>query len=99
HVLIVDDMIDTGGTMIAAMEVLKEKGAREIYASCTHPVLSGGTRDRIERSSLKELVVTDTIPLVENQKVSKIRVLSVASLLGEAIRRIHENRSVSSLFI
>ena len=99
HVLIVDDMIDTGGTMIAAMEVLKEKGAREIYASCTHPVLSGGTRDGIERSSLKELVVTDTIPLVENQKVSKIRVLSVASLLGEAIRRIHENRSVSSLFI
>jgi len=99
HVLIVDDMIDTGGTMIAAMEVLKERGAREIYASCTHPVLSGGTRDRIERSSLKELVVTDTIRLVENQKVSKIRVLSVASLLGEAIRRIHENRSVSSLFI
>ncbi|MEE9191609.1 MAG: ribose-phosphate pyrophosphokinase [Candidatus Aerophobetes bacterium] len=99
HVLIVDDMIDTGGTMIAAMEVLKEKGAREIYASCTHPVLSGGTRDRIGRSSLKELVVTDTIPLVDNQKVSKIRVLSVASLLGEAIRRIHENRSVSSLFI
>jgi len=99
HVLIVDDMIDTGGTMIAAMEVLKEKGAREIYASCTHPVLSGGTRDRIERSSLKELVVTDTIPLVENRKVSKIGVLSVASLLGEAIRRIHENRSVSSLFI
>ena len=99
HVLIVDDMIDTGGTMIAAMEVLKEKGAREIYASCTHPVLSGGTRDGIERSSLKELVVTDTIPLVENRKVSKIRVLSVASLLGEAIRRIHENRSVSSLFI
>lgn len=99
HVLIVDDMIDTGGTMIAAMEVLKERGAREIYASCTHPVLSGGTCDRIEGSSLKELMVADTIPLVENQKVSKIRVLSVASLLGEAIRRIHENRSVSSLFI
>lgn len=99
HVLIVDDMIDTGGTMIAAMEVLKERGAEEIYASCSHPVLSGDVCDRIERSSLKELVVTDTIPLRENRKVGKIRVLSVASLLGEAIRRIHENRSVSSLFI
>ncbi len=99
HVLIVDDMIDTGGTMIAAMEVLKERGASEIYASCTHPVLSGNTYEKIEGSFLEELVVADTIPLVENKKVSKIRVLSVASLLGEAIRRIHENRSVSSLFI
>ena len=102
HILIVDDMVDTGGTMIAAMEVLKEKGAGEIYSSCTHPVLSGGACEKIERSSLKELVVTDSIPLENNKKVSKmskIRVLSVTSLLGEAIRRIHENRSVSSLFI
>ncbi len=102
HILIVDDMVDTGGTMIAAMEVLEERGAGEIYASCTHPVLSGGACEKIERSFLKELVVTDSIPLENNKKVSKmskIRVLSVASLLGEAIRRIHENRSVSSLFI
>jgi len=99
HILIVDDMVDTGGTMLAAMGVLEERGAGEIYASCTHPVLSGGACEKIEKSSLKELVVTDSIPLEENKKVSKIRVLSVASLLGEAIRRIHENRSVSSLFI
>ena len=99
EVLIVDDMIDTGGTMMAAMEVLQEEGAGAIYASCTHPVLSGNTYEKIDKSSLKELVVTDTIPLNEGKIKSKINVLSVSSLLGEAIKRIHENRSVSSLFV
>jgi len=97
-VLIIDDMVDTGGTLIAAARALEEKGAKEIYAGCTHSVLSGEAYQRIQSSPIKELVVTDTIPLREEKKVSKIKVLSVAPLLGEAIRRIHEDRSVSSLF-
>ncbi len=97
-VLIIDDMVDTGGTLIASARALEEKGAKEIYAGCTHPVLSGEAYQRIQSSPIKELVVTDTIPLREEKKVSKIKVLSVAPLLGEAIRRIHEDRSVSSLF-
>jgi len=99
RILIVDDMIDTGGTLMAAVEVLRKKGAQEIYASGTHPVLSGNAYEMIENSSLKELVVTDTIPLRREKVKTKIKVLSVASLLGEAIRRIHENKSVSSLFV
>jgi len=99
QILIVDDMIDTGGTLMAAVDVLRKKGAQEIYASGTHPVLSGNAYEMIESSSLKELVVTDTIPLRREKVRTKIKVLSVASLLGEAIRRIHENKSVSSLFV
>jgi len=99
RILIVDDMIDTGGTLMAAVEVLRKKEAQEIYASGTHPVLSGNAYEMIENSSLKELVVTDTIPLRREKVKTKIKVLSVASLLGEAIRRIHENKSVSSLFV
>ncbi len=99
EILIVDDMVDTGGTLIAAMEVLQKEGAQAIYATCTHPVLSGNAYEKIDKSPLKELVVTDTIPLNKGRIKSKIKVLSVSSLLGEAIKRIHENRSVSSLFI
>jgi len=99
EVLIVDDMVDTGGTLMAAAEILVEKGARKIYAACTHPVLSGNTCERIENSPIEELVVTDTIPLDFKGPRNKIKVLSVASLLGEAIKRIHQNRSVSSLFL
>lgn len=99
EVLIIDDMIDTGGTLMAAMEVLQKEGAGATYASCTHPILSGNAYQRIDKSPLKELVVTDTIPLDEGKIKSKIKVLSVSSLLGEAIKRIHENRSVSSLFV
>lgn len=99
QILIVDDMIDTGGTLIAAVRVLIKKGAQEIYVSATHPILSGSAYEMIESSSLKELVVTDTIPLKQGKAKTKIKVLSVAPLLGEAIRRIHENRSVSSLFV
>lgn len=97
-ILIIDDMVDTGGTLIAAVQALKREGVEEIYAGCTHPVLSGEAPQKIQNSSLKELVVTDTIPLEEEKRVNKIKVISVAPLLGEAIKRIHENRSVSSLF-
>lgn len=99
QILIVDDMIDTGGTLMAAVRVLIKKGAQEIYVSATHPILSGSAYEMIESSSLKELIVTDTIPLKQEKAKTKIKVLSVAPLLGEAIRRIHENRSVSSLFV
>lgn len=99
QILIVDDMIDTGGTLIAAVRALIKKGVQEIYVSATHPILSGSAYEMIESSSLKELVVTDTIPLKQGKAKTKIKVLSVAPLLGEAIRRIHENRSVSSLFV
>ena len=99
QILIVDDMIDTGGTLIAAVRALIKKGVQEIYVSATHPILSGSAYEMIESSSLKELVVTDTIPLKQEKAKTKIKVLSVAPLLGEAIRRIHENKSVSSLFV
>lgn len=99
QILIVDDMIDTGGTLIAAVRALIKKGVQEIYVSATHPILSGNAYEMIESSSLKELVVTDTIPLKQEEAKTKIKVLSVAPLLGEAIKRIHENRSVSSLFV
>ncbi len=99
QILIVDDMVDTGGTLIAAVKALTEKGAQEIYVSATHPILSGSAYELIESSSLKELLVTDTIPLKQGKARTKIKILSVAPLLGEAIRRIHENKSVSSLFL
>ena len=99
QILIVDDMIDTGGTLIAAVRALVKKGVQEIYVSATHPILSGSAYEMIESSSLKELVVTDTIPLKKEKVKTKIKVLSVAPLLGKAIKRIHENRSVSSLFV
>lgn len=97
-VIIVDDIVDTAGTLAQASEALKERGARRIYASCTHPVLSDPAIERIERSSIEEVVVTNTIPLLEKSS-KKLTVLSVAPLLGEAIRRIHQEESVSSLFV
>ncbi len=97
-VIIIDDIVDTAGTLTKASEALKGKGARRIYASCTHAVLSGQAIDRIEASPIDEVVVTNTIPLGEKSS-KKLTVLSVASLLGEAIRRIHREESVSSLFV
>ncbi len=97
NVLIVDDLIDTAGTIVAAAARLKEEGALEIYAACTHPVFSGPALDRIQESPIREIVVTDTIPLRNGGE--KIKVLSVAELLGEAIQRIHREESVSSLFV
>jgi len=98
--LIVDDMIDTAGTLTEATEALLREGARDVYACCTHPVFSGPALERIERAPLKEVVVTNTIPLApRGREVSKVTRLSVAPLLGEAIRSIHEETSVSRLFI
>jgi ribose-phosphate pyrophosphokinase len=100
RVIILDDMIDTAGTVVQACNALKETGALEVAVCCTHPVLSGPAIERIEGSSLKEVVVTDTIPLHDRAKeCDRIRVLSVARLLSEAVRRIYYNDSISSLFI
>ena len=96
-VVIVDDLIDTGGTISKASVVLKEKGARSVRAICTHPVLSGNAYENIENSDLEELVVTDTIPLYRESP--KIKVLSVAALFAKGIRKTHNNESISSLFI
>ena len=98
--VIMDDMVDTAGTLCKAAQVLKEEGAKKVVAYCTHPVLSGGAIDRIAASDLDELVDTDTIPLREDARACrKIRQLSVAGLLGETILRIFNEDSVSSLFI
>src|SRR6185369_2183983 len=98
--IILDDMIDTAGTLTQAAKALKENGARAIYACATHGVLSGPAIERINNSAIEEIVLTDTIPLGDKgQFTSKIRMLSVAELLAEAIRRIHEDESVSSLFV
>lgn len=100
NLLILDDIIDTAGTLAEAVNALKRNGALDIYACATHPVLSGAAIDRINNAPLKEVVVTNTIPLGEKAlKTDKITVLSVAKLLGEAIKRINQETSVSSLFI
>jgi ribose-phosphate pyrophosphokinase len=97
--IILDDMIDTAGTLCNAAKALKERGARRVFAAATHAVLSGPAVDRIRSSALEEVVVTDTMPLSPAAKDSgKFKVLSVAGLLGEAIKRIHHSDSVSSLF-
>ena len=98
--ILLDDMIDTGGTIVQASEALMREGARAVLACCTHPVLSGSAAQKIENSPIKELIVTNTIPLSEEaSKVKKIKVLDVSPILGEAIKRIHKDASVSSLFI
>jgi ribose-phosphate pyrophosphokinase len=98
-VILLDDIIDTAGTIIQAVSALKAEGAHRILASCTHPVLSGQAIERLEKSEIAEVVVTNTIPLREDQQSKKITVLSVAPLLAEAIQRIHTETSVSSLFV
>jgi ribose-phosphate pyrophosphokinase len=98
--VIIDDMIDTAGTICKAASAIMERGAKEVYAVATHPVLSVPAVERLAQSPIKEVVVSDTIPLREEaQRVDKIKVLSVSKLLGEAIRRIHTDDSISSLFI
>jgi len=98
--ILVDDMVDTAGTLCQAANALKEHGAKQVVAYITHPVLSGPAIANIEKSRLDELVVTDTIPLrPEAQKCTRIRQLSIAELLAETIRRISEEESVSSLFM
>jgi ribose-phosphate pyrophosphokinase len=100
NTIILDDMVDTGGTTIQAAEALKEKGAKKVIAACTHAVLSGNAVDKVNNSVLEELLVTNTIPLnSKKEQCRKLTVLSIASLIGEAIRRIHEESSISSLFV
>jgi ribose-phosphate pyrophosphokinase len=96
--ILIDDIIDTAGTITLAANALVENGALEVYACCTHPVLSGPAIDRIQNSKIKELVVTNSIALPEEKKIDKIINLSVAPLIGEAIIRVHEEQSVSTLF-
>ncbi|ACJ32428.1 ribose-phosphate diphosphokinase [Anoxybacillus flavithermus] len=96
--ILVDDIIDTAGTITLAANALAEHGAKEVYACCTHPVLSGPAIERIENSKIKELVVTNTIAIPEEKKTNKIVELSVAPLIGEAIIRVHEEQSISALF-
>ncbi len=97
--VIMDDMIDTAGTLVKAAEVLKERGAKRVFAYCTHPILSGPAVDRIANSQLDEVVITNTIPLSDAARAcKKIRQLSVAFLFAETIRRISDGESVTSLF-
>ncbi|RFU66919.1 ribose-phosphate diphosphokinase [Peribacillus saganii] len=96
--ILIDDIIDTAGTITLAANALVENGASAVYACCTHPVLSGPAIERIKNSTIKELVVTNTIALAEEKKIGKIVELSVAPLIGEAIIRVHEEQSVSTLF-
>jgi len=98
--VLVDDMVDTAGTLCSAAQTLLDNGAKEVHACCSHPVLSGPAIERITESSLKSLVVTNSIPLrSEAKKCGKIKVLSVSALLADAINRIHNEDSVSSLFV
>lgn len=97
--VLIDDMIDTAGTITLAAQALQDAGAIEVYACCTHPVLSGPALDRLNASVIKEVVVTDSIQVPEEKTGGKIVQVSVDQLMAEAIKRIHENRSVSPLFI
>jgi ribose-phosphate pyrophosphokinase len=100
RVIILDDMVDTAGTLAEAAQAIMRNGAKEVHASCAHPVLSGPAVRRIKDSELKSLVVTDTIPLKsEALSCDKIKVLSIAPLVGEAIIRSHKGDSVTSLFV
>ena len=98
--ILLDDMVDTAGTLCSGADMLVEAGAKEEYACCSHGVLSGPAIERLEKSKIKSLVITNSIPLRgEAKKSKKIKVLSVSELLGEAIMRIHSEDSVSSLFV
>ncbi len=96
--LTLDDEIDTAGSLVNVVSALNKQGAREVYACCTHPVFSGPAIQRIASCPIKEVVVTDTIPVAENKRVDKITVLPIAPLLGEAIRRIHTGQSIGAMF-
>lgn len=97
QIVLVDDLIDTGGTLCNAANMMMERGAKSVRAICTHPVLSGKAYENIEKSQLSELIVTNTLPLAK--KTKKIKVLSVAKLFAQAIRNTHEHKSINSLFL
>lgn len=98
-VILIDDMCATAGSLTEAANALKKRGAKTVYAGVTHGIFSGPALERIEKSALEEIVVTDTIPLDKKKQYPKVKVLTVAKLLAEAIKRIHNEESVSSLFI
>jgi len=98
NVILIDDMIDTAGTITQGADALKKFGAKDVYACCTHPILSGPAIERIQNSVIKELIVTDTVPLAPEKMIDKIKIRSVAPVFGEAIQRIYKNISVSKLF-
>jgi ribose-phosphate pyrophosphokinase len=96
--LTLDDEIDTGGSLVGAINAVLEQGAKEVYSCCTHPILSGQATEKIQASPVKEVVVTDTVPVAASKKVKKLTVLSMAPLLGEAIHRIHTGLSMGAMF-
>ena len=98
-VIFIDDMIDTGGTIINAAEALLKRGATEAYACCTHAIFSDPAIERIKDSSLKEVIITDTIHIPEEKRLDKIKILSVDRLFSEGIRRVFNNESLSELFV
>jgi len=98
-VVIIDDMIDTGGTLVEIVDAIRSKGAKRILAVCSHPVLSGPAIKRLQHSNLEEVIVTDSIALSRKKRFGNLKILSVASLFGEAIRSIHKETSISNLFV
>jgi ribose-phosphate pyrophosphokinase len=96
--LTIDDEIDTAGSLVNTVSVLEERGVKEIYACCTHPIFSGPAIQRIASCSVKEVVVTDTVPVAGDKRLDKITVLPIAPLLGEAIHRIHTGLSIGAMF-
>ena len=99
NVIIVDDLVDTAGTLVSAINVLKEAGAKDIYMCATHAVLSGPAIERLQNAPLKELVVTNTIELTESKKIAKIKQISVSKIFGDAILNILDNKAISDLFV
>jgi ribose-phosphate pyrophosphokinase len=97
--IVIDDMIDTAGTLVQAVNALEREGARRILACGVHAVLSGPAIERIKASPLEETVVTNSVPVPPEKRAARVTVLTVAPLLGEAIRRIHDEESVSTLFV
>ena len=97
NVVLVDDMVDTAGTLSRAANLMMERGAKSVRAICTHPILSGEAYERIENSKLVELIVTDSIPL--RKRSAKIRVVSCADLFADVMKRVHHNESISSQFL
>lgn len=96
--ILVDDIADTGGTLTMAASALVARGVNEVYACCTHALFSGDAIERVAQSPIRELVVTNTVPVSASKRIDKVRVVSIAPMLAEAIRRVHEDRSVSELF-
>ena len=99
NVILVDDMVDTAGTLTKAADLMMERGAKSVRAICTHPILSGSAYERIEKSKLQQLIVTDSIPLAKGKNTDKIKVVSCSKLFADVMSRVHENKSISSTFV